>query len=60
MTFSNVDQGGYNDFNITNPNNYKVVAGICHKKGEISNSPSQWLNYVTVESLDTVLKSVSH
>lgn len=55
--FSNVDQGGYNDFNITNPNDDdKVVAGICHKKGEISDFPCQWLNYVTVESLDNSLE----
>ncbi|MDB5120296.1 MAG: hypothetical protein JWN56_1514 [Sphingobacteriales bacterium] len=45
-TFSEVDMGGYSDFNIINPNdNNEVVAGICHKKGEIANFPSQWLNY---------------
>lgn len=55
-TFSNVNQGDYDDFNIVNPNDNEVVAGICHKKGEIASFPSQWLNYVTVENLITSIE----
>lgn len=52
-TFENVNQGEYNDFNIINTNdNNEIVAGICHKKGEIKNFPSQWLNYVIVENIE--------
>lgn len=56
-TFSNVNQGDYDYFNIINPNdNNEVVAGICHKKGEIANFPSQWLNYITVENLNASIE----
>lgn len=52
-SFEDVDQGEYNDFNIINPNNNnEIVAGICHKKGEIKNFPSQWLNYVVVDNIE--------
>lgn len=55
-TYAEVNQGEYNDFNILNPNNEEeVVAGICHKRGEIANFPSQWLNYVIIENLDSSL-----
>lgn len=50
-TFENVNQGDYNDFNIIDPALKEVVARICHKKGEIKGLPSQWLNYVMVESI---------
>lgn len=50
---SGVDQGDYEDFNIINKgDNDQIVAGICHKRGDIKNFPSQWLLYVTVENLD--------
>lgn len=56
-TFENVNQGDYNDFNITNSKDENnVVAGICHKRGEIKNFPSQWLNYVMVEDIETSVK----
>lgn len=55
---SEVDQNGYVDFNIHNPNDSnEVIAGICHKRGPIKNFPSQWLMYITVEDLDTRLKT---
>lgn len=50
-TYAEVNQGDYSDFNILNPSNEEIVAGICHKKGEIANFPSQWLNYVVIENL---------
>jgi predicted enzyme related to lactoylglutathione lyase len=51
--FEKVNMGEYNDFNIINPNdNNKVVAGICNKRGVNNNLPSQWLNYIKVESIE--------
>ena len=50
-SFSDVNQGEYNDFNMINVDK-EVVAGICHKKGELKNFPSQWLFYVTVENIE--------
>jgi len=47
---SPVEQGGYQDWNILNDDG-DIVAGICHKRGEIANFPSQWLNYVSVEDV---------
>lgn len=56
-SFENVNQGDYNDFNIINTkDDNKVVAGICHKKGEIKDFPSQWLNYVMVDDIETSIK----
>jgi predicted enzyme related to lactoylglutathione lyase len=55
-TYAEVNQGEYNDFNILNLNNEEeVVAGICHKRGEVANFPSQWLNYLNIENLDSSL-----
>lgn len=53
---SEVNQGEYNDFNIHGISDNEVIAGICHKRGFIENFPSQWLNYVTVESLSKSLE----
>jgi|SRR5690606_33896334 len=56
-SYTDVSQGDYNDFNIINPKNEgEIVAGICHKKGEIANFPSQWLNYVIIENLASSLE----
>lgn len=50
---SDVNQGDYNDFNMhPQAGSEEVVAGICHKRGEIKNFPSQWLMYITIENLD--------
>lgn len=50
---SHVDQGGYNDFNIhPQAGSEEVIAGICHKRGELQNFPSQWLMYITIENLN--------
>lgn len=56
-TFEKVKQGDYDDYNIVNPDDGEIVAGICHKKGEIKNFPSQWLNYVMVEDIDSCIES---
>lgn len=55
-TSSNVNQGDYNDFNMHNADG-EIVAGVCHKKGEISNFPSQWLIYISIENLDKSLEN---
>lgn len=54
--FDNHSQGEYNDFNMKNSDTQEVVAGICHKRGPLVNLPAQWLNYVTVENLETSLE----
>lgn len=56
---SEVSQGDYNDFNIhPRAGSEEVIAGICHKRGELMNFPSQWLMYITIENLnDSIEKS---
>ncbi|MXV50242.1 VOC family protein [Pedobacter sp. HMF7647] len=51
-----MDMGGYADYLISNERSAEPVTGICHKKGTNEKLPSQWLNYVTVEDLQTALK----
>lgn len=51
-TFEKVNQGEYDDYNMMNPGDKEVVAGICHQRGVNKDIPSQWLNYVMVENMD--------
>ncbi len=51
-TFSEVDMGGYGDFNMNLPSDGRTAAGICHARGGNANLPPQWLIYITVEDLD--------
>lgn len=54
---SEVNQGDYNDFNIhPDATSDEVIAGICNKRGDIKNFPSQWLLYVTIEDLDSSIE----
>lgn len=55
-TFSNVSMGDHNDFNMMNSEG-EVVAGVCHKRGMLAGYPSQWLNYVTVENLNSSIET---
>lgn len=55
-TFSEANQGDYNDYNIISNSDNEVIAGICHKRGSLANFPSQWLNYVIVESVDVCIE----
>lgn len=51
-TFTKVNQGDYDDYNMVNPQSGdEVVAGICHKRGVLADFPPQWLNYVVVDDL---------
>src|SRR5690554_5794573 len=54
-TFEKVNQGEYDDYNMINPEDKEVVAGICHRRGELQDLPSQWLNYVMVEDMENSL-----
>ncbi len=40
------------DFNVHPPNSDEVITGICYKRGTNANIPSQWLNYIAVESVE--------
>lgn len=60
-TFEKVNQGEYDDYNMINPEDKEVVAGICHKRGELQDIPSQWLNYVMVENMEnSVAQCLAH
>jgi len=60
-TFEKVSLGDYEDYNMIHPEDKAVVAGICHKRGVNKNIPSQWLNYVLVDNLDSSIKQcVAH
>ena len=50
--FEKVSLGDYDDYNMLDPQDKEVAAGICHKRGVNKNIPSQWLNYVMVENMD--------
>jgi predicted enzyme related to lactoylglutathione lyase len=48
---SGVDMGGYNDFNMNDPETGKPVAGVCHARGVNAELPPVWLIYVNVEDI---------
>src|SRR5690606_40292489 len=56
-TFEEVSLGDYDDYNMLEPEDKEVAAGICHKRCVNKNIPSQWLNYVMVENIDTSVAS---
>lgn len=65
-TSSQVEMGGYSDFNMETPEQ-KTVAGICHARGENADLPAQWMIYINVADLDarllvsdSVVKSFRH
>ena len=49
---SEVDMGGYPDFNMNLPEGQETVAGICHARGSNAGLPPQWLVYVRVTSVN--------
>ncbi len=51
-----VSMGDYNDFNMNSPESGKTNAGICHKRGTNAQLPSQWLIYITVQSVNESAK----
>ena len=52
-----VSMGDYSDFNMKAASG-KAIAGVCHKRGENSDLPSQWLMYVTVADLEKSISEV--
>jgi hypothetical protein len=53
---SEVEMDGYSDFGMSRPGDSKMVAGICHARGENARLPPQWLIYITVADLDASLR----
>ena len=51
-TASGVDMGGYEDFNMNDPETGTPVAGVCHARGGNADLPPVWLIYVNVEDIE--------
>jgi hypothetical protein len=51
-TFSGVDMGGYDDFNLNDPESGQPVAGVCHARGSNAELPPVWLIYVNVADIE--------
>lgn len=51
-TSSGVDMGGYDDFNLNDPESGKPVAGVCHARGSNADLPPVWLIYVNVADIE--------
>ena len=51
-TASGVDMGGYDDFNMNDPETGTPVAGVCHARGGNAGLPPVWLIYVNVEDIE--------
>ncbi len=53
--FAGVEMGGYEDFNMTDPESGKPIAGICHARGGNAELPPVWLIYVNVSDIEQSL-----
>jgi len=51
-TTSGVDMGGYDDFNMNDPETGTPIAGVCHARGGNADLPPVWLIYVNVEDIE--------
>jgi predicted enzyme related to lactoylglutathione lyase len=51
-----VGMGGYNDYNMTEPESGKPAAGICHARGANKDLPAQWLMYIIVADIGASVK----
>ena len=56
-TASGVDMGGYDDFNMNDPETGTPVAGVCHARGGNADLPPVWLIYVNVEDIEKSIAS---
>lgn len=54
---SPVKMGDYDDYNMVAPSTEKPAAGICHARGGNAKIPPQWMVYVTVEDLESSIKT---
>lgn len=50
-TSEGLSMGDYDDYIMKAPDG-TPVAGVCHKLGDNSSLPPQWLHYITVADLD--------
>jgi hypothetical protein len=53
---ASVEMGDYEDYCMMQEDSDNPLTGICHKRGENAEIPTQWLIYITVEDL---MKSVA-
>jgi hypothetical protein len=56
-TASGVNMGGYDDFNMNDPQTGTPVAGVCHARGGNADLPPVWLIYVNVEDIEKSIAS---
>lgn len=52
-----VKMGDYDDYNMIIPSEGNPAAGICNKKGENANLPSQWIIYINADNLDASIET---
>ncbi len=50
-----LSMGDYDDYVMKAADGETWVSGVCHKRGENANLPSQWLLYITVADLEASL-----
>lgn len=50
-----VDMGGYEDFNMLDPESGEPTAGVCYARGGNEGIPPVWMVYFVVEDLDASL-----
>ncbi len=48
----------YHDYTMTHEKSGHPLSGICHKKGQNADIPSQWLMYVHVDDIESRTKKV--
>ena len=53
-----VDMGGYEDFNMVDPETGEPAAGICYARGGNEGIPPVWMVYFAVDDLDASLAVV--
>jgi hypothetical protein len=53
-TSAPISMGDYNDYSMQTADG-EGAAGICHKRGDNGQQPSQWMIYIAVDDLDQSL-----
>lgn len=56
---SEVDMGGYSDFNVEASGGDGPIAGICHARGVNAEIPPVWMNYIVVDDFDGAVSRCS-
>jgi uncharacterized protein len=52
-----VEMDGYNDYCMMPPGTDTPAAGICHRRGDNANIPSQWLIYINVPDIAAAIRA---